>query len=112
MKITVSLKGNRAFRRMYAKGKSLASGTVVVYCRRNGSRQNRLGLTVGTKIGKAVRRNKVRRRLREIYRLHESELRPGWDIVLVARSRAAEAKYRELESDVLRLMGRLGLLRT
>ena len=112
MKITVSLKGNRAFRRMYAKGKSLASGTVVVYCRRNGSRQNRLGLTVGTKIGKAVRRNKVRRRLREAYRLHESELRPGWDIVLVARSKAGESKYRELERDLLRTLGRLSLLRS
>ena len=111
MKITVSLKGNRAFRRMYAKGKSLASGTVVVYCRRNGSPSNRLGLTVGTKEGKAVLRNKVRRRLREIYRLNEEKLRPGWDIVLVARSRAGEAKYRELERDLLRTMGRLGLLR-
>ena len=111
MKITVSLKGNRAFRRLYAKGKSLASGTGVVYCRKNGSRQNRLGLTVGTKLGKAVRRNKIRRRLREIYRLNEVRLRGGWDIVLVARTRAAEAKYQELETDLLRTFGRLGLLK-
>ena len=109
MKITVSLKGNRAFRRMYSKGKSLAAGTVVVYCRRNGSRGNRLGLTVGTKVGKAVCRNKVRRRLREIYRLNEEKLRGGWDIVIVARSRAGAAKYGELERDLLRTMARLGL---
>ena len=111
MKHTVSLKGNRAFRRMYAKGKSAASSTVVLYCRRNGSAENRLGLTVGTKVGKAVRRNLIRRRLREIYRLHEAQLRRGWDIVAVARTKAAEAPYRELEADFLRAASKLNLLR-
>ena len=110
MKNTVSLKGNRAFRRLYAKGRSAAGPSVVLYCRRNGSRINRLGLTVGTKVGKAVVRNRVRRRLREIYRLHEAQLRPGWDIVAVARTRAAEADYRELEAEFLRAAGKLGLL--
>ncbi len=109
MKYTVSLKGSRSFRRMYAKGKSAACGAVVLYCRRNGAGENRLGLTVGTKVGKAVRRNLVRRRLREIYRLHEGSFRKGWDIVVVARTRAAEAAYRELEADFLRAAARLGL---
>ena len=110
MKYTVSLKGNRSFRRLYAKGRSLASGTVVLYARRNGSRENRLGLTVGTKVGKAVVRNRIRRRLREIYRLNEGRFRRGWDLVAVARSRAAEADYRELEKDFLRLAGKLGIM--
>ena len=110
MEYTVSLKGNRSFRRLYAKGRSLASGTVVLYCRRNGSRENRLGLTVGTKVGKAVVRNRIRRRLREIYRLNEGRFRRGWDLVAVARSRAAEADYRELEKDFLRLAGKLGIM--
>ena len=109
MKYTVSLKGNRSFRRMYSKGKSAATPTVVLYARRNGSGENRLGLTVGTKVGKAVRRNLVRRRLREANRLHEGSFRRGWDIVAVARSRAAEAAYRELEADLLRAAARLGL---
>ena len=112
MKHTVSLKGNRAFRRMYSKGKSAATGNLVLYIRRNGSRENRLGLTVGTKVGKAVRRNLVRRRLREIYRLHEGSFRRGWDIVAVARTRAAEASYRELEGDFLRAAARLGLTKS
>ena len=110
MKYTVSLKGNRAFRRIYAKGKSLALPAVVLYCRKNGGSGNRLGLTVGTKVGKAVYRNRIRRRLREIYRLHEGELRTGWDIVVVARTRAKEASYQELEADFLRAAGKLGLL--
>ncbi len=110
MKTTQSLKGNYAFRRLYTKGKSSVQPAVVLYCRKNGTRRNRLGLTVGTKVGKAVVRNRVRRRLREIYRLHEGEFRQGWDLVVVARSRAAEETYRELEAQLLRAAGRLGLL--
>ena len=110
MKYTISLKGNRAFRRIYAKGKSLVLPAVVLYCRKNGSEENHLGLTVGTKVGKAVYRNRIRRRLREIYRLHEGELHRGWDIVIVARTRAREASYQELEADFLRAAGKLGLM--
>jgi len=109
MKYTVSLKGNRAFHRLYNKGKCFPQGAVVVYARRNGGQTSRLGLTVGTKVGKAVVRNKIRRRLREIYRLHESEMKCGWDIVIVARSRAKEVPYRVLESEFLRAAEKLGL---
>lgn len=110
MKQTVSLKGNRAFRRLYAKGKSSAMPAVVLYCRKNGSPGNRLGITVGVKVGKAVCRNRIRRRLREIYRLGEGRLRTGWDIVVVARSKAAAATYQELEAEFFRAAARLGLL--
>ena len=48
MKFTVSLKENRVFRRLYAKGKSAVAPTMVLYCRRNGRRESRLGLTTGT----------------------------------------------------------------
>ena len=110
MKYTVSLKENRVFRRLYARGRSAVGPAMVLYCRKNGREENRLGFTVGTKLGGAVVRNRVRRRLREIYRLHEAQLRPGWDIVAVARTRAAEADYRELEAEFLRAAGKLGLL--
>ena len=111
MKYTVSLKGSRSFRRMYSKGKSTSTATVVLYARRNGAGENRLGLTVGTKVGKAVRRNLVRRRLREIYRLHEGEMQRGYDVVIVARHRAGEADYRRLERDLLRVFSSLSLLK-
>ena len=110
MKTTQSLKGDRAFRRLYTKGKSSVQPAVVLYCRKNGSQMNRLGLTVGTKVGKAFLRNRVRRRLREIYRLHEGELRRGWDLVVVARSRAGEATYWELEAQFLKAAAKLGLV--
>lgn len=106
---TVSLKENHAFRRLYAKGKSAVCPTLALYCRKNGRGVNRLGLTTGVKLGKAVKRNRVRRRLREIYRLHEEELSSGWDIVAVARVRAVYASYRELERGFLQLADRLGI---
>ena len=108
MKI-VSIKENHVFRRLYAKGKSAAAPALVLYVRRNGSRENRLGLTVSTKVGKAVVRNKVRRRLREIYRLHQQELARGWDIVAVARVKAAFVPYAALERDFLKLADKLGV---
>ena len=111
MKHTVSLKENRVFRRLYARGQNAVGPSMVLYCRKNGRRENRLGLTVGTKLGGAVVRNRVRRRLREIYRLHEDRLLPGRDIVIVARVRAVESPFADLESQFLRLAGKLKLLR-
>ena len=70
---------------------------------------NRLGLTVSTKIGKAVQRNRIRRRLKEIYRLNEDKFLTGYDIVIVARSKSRMALYSELEADILSLSRRLGL---
>ena len=110
MRFTTSLKQNHLFRRLYRKGKSSAGRSVVVYCRRNGLPGNRLGLTVGTKVGNAVVRNRVRRRIREAYRLSEGEYRRGYDIVVVARSRAAEASYREIADCLRRQSEKLGLM--
>ena len=57
-----------------------------------------------------VVRNRVRRRLREIYRLNREKMPAGYDIIIVARVRAAEAPYRKLERHYLRCLGELGLL--
>ena len=101
MKYTVSLKENRVFRRLYAKGKSAVSPAMVLYCRKNGRKENRYGITVSTKLGKAVTRNRVRRRLREIYRLNETLFSPGWDIVVVARTRCVGADFGKLQDEQL-----------
>lgn len=69
-----------------------------------------MGLTVSAKLGHAVVRNRIRRRLREIYRLNEGRFRVGFDIVVVARSRAVTAEYAELEKAYLSLADKLGLL--
>ena len=111
MQNTTTLKKNYEFRRLYAKGRSAVTPTLVIYTRRRKGAQNRVGFTVTTKLGHAVVRNRVRRRLREIYRLHADELCRGADLVVVARSRSVSAAYRELERDFLKACGTLSLLR-
>jgi len=110
MKYTTSLKKNHEFKKLYNKGVSAASKYVVIYCRRNGGTENRLGITVSKKLGGAVQRNRIRRRLKEIYRLNEKKLSVGYDIVLVARMRSRFSKYRELEDAVLTLFRKLKLV--
>lgn len=110
MKTTLSLKENHMFRRLYAKGKNAATPYLALYVRKNGRGYNRLGLTVGAKLGKAVRRNRVRRRIRESYRVNEDKFLTGYDIVVVARSRAVNASYREIQRSLLRLADKLGIL--
>ena len=108
MEFTSSLKSNNDFRRVYRKGTSAVRPCLVVYVRPNRRTENRLGFTVTAKVGKAHTRNFVRRRLKEIYRLHESGLRPGYDMVVVARTRAAEATYKRLETEFLAACHELG----
>lgn len=110
MKQTVAIKQPHLFRRAYTKGKSAVTPTVVLYARPNGQNYNRLGLTVGTKVGKATVRNRVRRRLRESYRLRESTLKTGYDLVVVARSGAADARFPLLDRHLSSLLKRLELL--
>ena len=107
---TVSLKENAVFRRLYHRGSSAGSRYLVVYCRPNGTKTSRLGFTVSTKLGHAVVRNRVRRRLREIYRHTEEDLKPGYDLVVVARSAAVEADFALLERNFRHLCEKLELL--
>jgi ribonuclease P protein component len=109
VRFSASLKNNYEFRRLYTKGKSAASPYAVVYFRKNRSPANKLGLTVSTKLGKAVVRNRIRRRFKEIYRLNEEKFTPGIDIVIVARAKSRNARYRELEADFLSLSRKLGI---
>ncbi len=111
MRYTVSIKKNRDFKSLYRSGKSSVNPYLVIYCRKNRHGESRLGISVGTKVGKAVCRNRVRRRIREAYRLSEEKIRPGHDIIIVARVRAASAAYQDIETALLRLCGKLGLLR-
>lgn len=83
---------------------------LVVYCRRNKTGENRLGYTVSVKLGHAVVRNRVRRRLREVVRLNAPRMKTGWDIVLVARSRCIGAPWRKLEAAFLSACDKLDLL--
>lgn len=95
---------------MYSKGKSAVTPYMVVYCRRNRLGHNRLGVTVSTKIGCAVVRNRARRRIRELFRLAQPGMKQGYDLVVVARSRAHDAPYGKLSAAYDKALSQLGLL--
>ena len=110
MKFSSSLKLNHIFQRLY-RTSGYANGHLVLYARRNRTDSNRVGITVGKKLGKAHIRNRVRRRIREVYRLNEELFQPGWDIVVVARSRAIDAPFDALTRSYLSLAAKAGILK-
>ena len=110
MKFSSSLKLNHVFRKLYSSD-GQANGLLVLYARPNRTGGNRVGITVSKKLGKAVVRNRVRRRLREVYRLHEDRFLPGWDIVVVARSRCISADFSRLTGAYLSLAEKAGILK-
>ena len=110
MKFSSSLKLNHIFQRLY-RTSGQANGYLVLYARKNRTSTNRVGITVSKKLGHAVVRNRVRRRIREIYRLHEDAFLPGWDIVVVARTRAIHAPFDTLTENYMALAKKAGILK-
>jgi len=109
MRFSSSLKLNHIFQRLYHT-KGAADGNLVLYARKNRTDCNRVGITVSKKLGKAHIRNRTRRRIREVYRLNEEKFQPGWDIVVVARSKAVDAPFDKLTKSYLHLAKKLNLL--
>lgn len=106
-----TLKKNYEFKRLYNKGKTAVTPYMVVYALKTQRGDRRVGYTVSTKLGKAVVRNRIRRRLREIYRLNSYKLKDSVDIVIVARSRCIEEEYAKMEQAFLHACAELGILR-
>ena len=109
MRFSSSLKLNHIFQRLYHT-KGVADGYLVLYARKNRTDSNRVGITVSKKLGKAHIRNRTRRRIREVYRLNEESFQPGWDIVVVARSKAVDAEFSRLTRSFLSLSKKAGFL--
>ena len=104
------MKENRRFRFLYHKGIHHANDWLVLYLKETQKPQNRLGLTVSKKVGNAVTRNRIRRLLRENYRLREEHIKIGYDLVFVARTRAAKADFHVLGHAMDQLLHRAELL--
>ena len=109
MKFSSALKLNHIFRRLYSSS-GHTNSYLVLYARKNNTGTNRVGVTVSKKLGRAVVRNRVRRRLREVYRLNEAAFAPGWDIVVVARSRCISADFQKITDAYLALAEKAGIL--
>lgn len=107
---TVSLNENKLFKRLYYHGKSVISPILVLYYLPGIKGKNRLGITVSTKVGSAVIRNRVKRLIRENYRLLEPSLKTDYDIVIVARKAAAYSDFHKINAELEKLVKKAGLL--
>lgn len=110
MKKTVPLKKNYEFVRIYKKGRFYAGRFIVLYILKNNHRINRLGITVNRKVGKSVRRNRIKRIIKESYRLYEDFLKDNLDIVFVARISEKLPEYSEISREMKFLLKKLEVL--
>jgi ribonuclease P protein component len=98
-----SLKKNDDFRMVYKKGRSKADGYFVLYAMPNNTETNRLGISVSKKVGNSVIRHHLTRLIREAYRLNEEMFHSGWDIVVVARTKAKDVDFHTTVDSLLHL---------
>ncbi len=88
------------YQAIYDRGQRIPSGSFVLFVMRNGAGHPRLGITVTRRVGGAVKRNRAKRLVREIFRRHRSELMDV-DIVVNGRAGLPGAEYRALEAEFL-----------
>jgi ribonuclease P protein component len=103
------LRLNADFRRVRHKGKSWANHLMVLCALPNDLEHSRFGFAASKRIGKAVVRNRVRRRMREAVRLRRALISGGWDLVFIARSSIRHASYAEIDQGVEHLLRRANL---
>ncbi|NLC04036.1 MAG: ribonuclease P protein component [Tissierellia bacterium] len=99
------LRKNMEFKRVYSGGKSYWNRNLVLYVRKNGLENSRIGITITKKIGNAVVRNRIRRRMKEIYRLKLGNIKSGYDLILIPKKNVIQISYKELESAMVHIMG-------
>lgn len=106
-----TLKLNKDFKRLYYRGESIVTRSVVIYVQKNRFNKNRLGLTCGKTVGKANKRNRAKRLMRESYRLLADEIKQGYDIVIIARTRILGKKCSDVLQDVRYAFTKLGMIK-
>ncbi len=106
MKKVYRLRKRRDFEYTYRKGRSIANAFLVLVYRRSKFSITRAGFTVSRKYGNAVKRNKIRRQLKEIYRKRIPYLKPGFDLIFIVRKNAYQIEFEKLENAVDNLLRR------
>ena len=107
--LITSLKKNSEFQKVYKRGKSLANKHIVMFVIKNDKGINRLGISASKKIGKAVVRNKQRRRLKEAFRALWPEILTSYDIVVLPRTGILDAGFLEVKSSAKHLLRKHGI---
>jgi ribonuclease P protein component len=104
------LRRNSDFQQVRQNGKFYASPLMVLAFLRNELDHSRFGFVVSKRLGNAVKRNKIKRRMREVARLRLSQIEPGFDLVIIARQPIRKASFQEIEKTLLYLLKKSKLL--
>jgi ribonuclease P protein component len=104
------IKKNSHFRFIYGRGKSHSNEYLVLYIFKNNKNINRVGISVSKKVGKSVVRSRVKRLIKESYRVNKPLFKKGYDNIFVARVKSSKANYHEIEKSIILLMKKGGLL--
>ena len=104
------LRYRKDFDRLYKKGRSTGDKYIVVFHVANGFLYSRKAFLASKKVGGAVVRNRARRLMKESFRKMEQEVKPGRDILFIARSSIKGASCSEVESSLRRALSKSGLL--
>ncbi len=105
------LTANERFQQVRRQGQSREERLVVLIYLPNDLPYSRFGFAASRRVGKAVRRNRARRLLRESVRLQFETLATGWDMIFIARTGTATATFQQVDSDCRKALRRAGLLR-
>ncbi|MCK9443759.1 MAG: ribonuclease P protein component [Tissierellaceae bacterium] len=97
------LRSNMEFKKVYSGGKNYWNKYLIIYVRKNNLNYTRIGYSISKKVGNSVVRNKIRRRMKEIYRLKLNNIKEGYDIIIIPKRNAVNISYLELESAMLHI---------
>lgn len=89
------------FLRVQNEGRKFVTEHFLIFARANGLPHPRIGITASRKVGKAHARNRVKRLVREVFRVHKACFPPGLDVVVIVRSHAAEVRHAQVERELL-----------
>ncbi len=102
----------KQFSEVYKKGRSKANDCLVLYILENGTNEKRLGISVSKRIGNSVVRSRVKRIIKEGFRLQQDGLADGYDYVWIARVPSRTKKSTDMEISILRLAKRMKVLKS
>jgi len=106
------LRDKDRFQQVRRQGRSYKHPLIVMVILPNDLPHSRFGFTASKRIGNAVKRNRVRRLMREAVRLQWDDIAPGWDVVCIARRPIATATFHEVQAACQTLLAKAGLLKS
>ena len=107
-----TLKKNYEFKNVLSKGRFYVGKYVIAYIKKNNKNETYFGVAVSTKTGKAVKRNRIKRVIRESYRLKKDSLKKGYDILILWKkdSKIDDANFKNVNKDVIKIFDRADMV--